>query len=97
VAQALVALVDEEDVLTRLNAAYGLLLRDDPRTDEAIERVGPLGAGFEHDHRASAFRRRQWEKDQQKEKASAPPRSDCDAAAGHRAREIAVSAEPSGP
>ncbi|MFB6938157.1 hypothetical protein [Streptomyces chartreusis] len=39
----------------RLEAAYGLALRDDPRTADAIERVGPLGPGFEHDHRASGL------------------------------------------
>ncbi|MGW4873038.1 HEAT repeat domain-containing protein [Streptomyces chartreusis] len=55
VADALVALLDEDDQLVRLEAAYGLALRDDPRTADAIERVGPLGPGFEHDHRASGL------------------------------------------
>ncbi|MFJ9677779.1 HEAT repeat domain-containing protein [Streptomyces sp. NPDC101194] len=55
VADALVALLDEDDQLVRLDAAFGLARRDDPRTEEAIERVGPLGPGFEHDHRASAL------------------------------------------
>ncbi|MFE9876893.1 HEAT repeat domain-containing protein [Streptomyces sp. NPDC005784] len=62
VADALVALLDEDDFGTRLNAAYGLLRRDDPRTGEAIERVGPPpGTGFEHDHRLSAFWRWKWD------------------------------------
>ncbi|MFD5015865.1 HEAT repeat domain-containing protein [Streptomyces chartreusis] len=55
VADALVALLGEDSQLVRLEAAYGLALRDDPRTADAIERVGPLGPGFEHDHRASAL------------------------------------------
>ncbi|WP_407284983.1 HEAT repeat domain-containing protein [Streptomyces sp. BP-8] len=64
VADALVALLDEDDLGTRLNAAYGLLRRDDPRTGEAIERVGPLSRpGFEHDHRLSAFWRWKWDRE----------------------------------
>ncbi|WP_246113665.1 HEAT repeat domain-containing protein [Streptomyces montanus] len=55
VADALAALLDDDNQLVRLEAAYGLALRDDPRVDGAIERVGPLGAGFEHDHRLSAL------------------------------------------
>ncbi|BDH06231.1 ankyrin repeat domain-containing protein [Streptomyces seoulensis] len=55
VADALAALLGDEDQLVRLEAAYGLALRDDPRTARAIERVGPLGTGFEHDHRADEF------------------------------------------
>ncbi|MEU0394176.1 HEAT repeat domain-containing protein [Streptomyces sp. NPDC006208] len=71
-ADALVALLDEEDVQARLNAAYGLVLRDDPRTEEATGRVGPLGPGFEHDHRDSAIRRWKWErKKTEREKGSA--------------------------
>ncbi|KIF78754.1 hypothetical protein QR77_11835 [Streptomyces sp. 150FB] len=54
VMDALVALSDEEDQNLRLEAAYALAVRDDPRTDEAYERVGPLGPGFEHDHRVGA-------------------------------------------
>ncbi|MEU6669251.1 HEAT repeat domain-containing protein [Streptomyces sp. NPDC046727] len=54
VTDALAALLDEEDQNLRLEAAYALAVRDDPRTDEAYERVGPLGPGFEHDHRVSA-------------------------------------------
>ncbi|MFI8346930.1 HEAT repeat domain-containing protein [Streptomyces sp. NPDC085596] len=52
VADALAALLGDDDQLVRLEAAHGLALRDDPRTSRAIERVGPLDAGFEHDHRA---------------------------------------------
>ena len=48
-------LLGHDNQLVRLEAAYGLALRDDPRTEEAIERVGPLGPGFEDDHRASEF------------------------------------------
>ncbi|MFH8440970.1 ankyrin repeat domain-containing protein [Streptomyces sp. NPDC018026] len=55
VADALAALLADGDRIVRLEAAYGLALRDDPRTGEAIERVGPLGVGFEHDHRANAL------------------------------------------
>ncbi|MFD3926289.1 ankyrin repeat domain-containing protein [Streptomyces sp. NPDC058614] len=63
VAHALAALLDEDNQLIRLEAAYGLALRDDPRTAEAIERVGPLGDGFEHDHRADELWRWRWRKD----------------------------------
>ncbi|MCN9242310.1 HEAT repeat domain-containing protein [Streptomyces sp. RY43-2] len=60
IADALAALLDEDDRLVRLEAAYGLAVRDDPRTAEAIERVGPLGEGFEYDHRADALWRWRW-------------------------------------
>lgn len=51
VADALAALLDEDDLGTRLTAAYGLLRRNDPRTGEAIDRVGwHTRPGFEHDH-----------------------------------------------
>ncbi|WP_406117743.1 HEAT repeat domain-containing protein [Streptomyces sp. NBC_00989] len=63
VADALAALLGEDNQLVRLEAAYGLARRDDPRTAEAIERVGPLGAGFEHDHRVDEFWRWRWRKD----------------------------------
>ncbi|AJT67328.1 hypothetical protein T261_5712 [Streptomyces lydicus] len=63
VANALAALLDEDDQLVRLEAAYGLALRNDPRTDEAIDRVGPLGAAFDHDHRADALWRWKRRKD----------------------------------
>ncbi|NUK56180.1 HEAT repeat domain-containing protein [Streptomyces lunaelactis] len=51
VTDAFAALLDEDDQQLRLEGAYGLARRDDPRTEEAYERVGPLGPGFEHDHR----------------------------------------------
>ncbi|GGW82300.1 hypothetical protein GCM10010503_69430 [Streptomyces lucensis JCM 4490] len=54
VMDAFAALLDEEDQLLRLEAAYAFARRDDPRTDWAYDRVGPLGPGFEHDHRVSA-------------------------------------------
>jgi hypothetical protein len=54
VTEAFVALSDEEDQILRLEAAFALALRDDPRTDQAYERVGLLGPGFEDDHRVSA-------------------------------------------
>ncbi|MFG2132927.1 HEAT repeat domain-containing protein [Streptomyces sp. NPDC048751] len=63
IADALAALLDEEDQLVRLEAAYGLARRDDPRTEEAIERVGPLGPGFDDDHRSWALWRWKQEKD----------------------------------
>ncbi|MFD6193102.1 hypothetical protein [Streptomyces sp. NPDC060275] len=63
VADALAALLADGNQLVRLEAAYGLALRDDPRTGEAIERVGPLGVGFEHDHRVSALWDWAWEGD----------------------------------
>ncbi|MET8956358.1 hypothetical protein ACWEO4_20835 [Streptomyces sp. NPDC004393] len=46
--------MDEEDQLLRLEAACALAHRDDPRTNWAYERVGPLGPGFDHDHRVAA-------------------------------------------
>ncbi|MFD9903440.1 HEAT repeat domain-containing protein [Streptomyces sp. NPDC059063] len=60
VADALAALLDEDDQRLRLEGAYGLAQRDDPRTEEAYERVGPLGPGFEHDHRADGLWRWRW-------------------------------------
>ncbi|ORT60065.1 HEAT repeat domain-containing protein [Streptomyces sp. CB03238] len=61
VAEALVALLDEENQMARLAAAWGLAMRDDPRTADAIERVGPLEPGAEHDHRWSELWR--WRRD----------------------------------
>ncbi|MET7702669.1 HEAT repeat domain-containing protein [Streptomyces sp. NPDC005485] len=55
VADAFMALLDEDDRLLRLAGAYGLARQDDPRTEEAYERVGPLGPGFEHDDRADGL------------------------------------------
>ncbi|MGW6721741.1 hypothetical protein [Streptomyces sp. NPDC054995] len=61
VADALVALLDADDLGTRLNAAYGLLRRNDPRTGEAIARVGShTRPGYEHDHRLSALWSWEW-------------------------------------
>jgi len=62
VADALAASLGDENQLVRLMAAYGLALRDDPRTADAIERVGPLGDGFEHDHRVNELWRWKWRK-----------------------------------
>lgn len=64
VADALVALLDEDDQLVRLEAAYGLAKRDDPRTEEAYERVGPLPSpAFDEDHRAGALRGWRWRRE----------------------------------
>lgn len=60
VTEAFAALLDEEDQLLRLEAAYALARRDDPRTEQAYERVGPLGPGFEHDHRVSEHCHYRW-------------------------------------
>ncbi|KOG42439.1 HEAT repeat domain-containing protein [Streptomyces resistomycificus] len=60
VTEAFVALLDAENQLLRLEAAYALARRDDPRTEEAYERVGPLGPGFEDDHRVSAHWHYRW-------------------------------------
>ncbi|MFH0521374.1 HEAT repeat domain-containing protein [Streptomyces sp. M41] len=54
VMDAFAALLDEDSQILRLEAAYAFARRDDPRTEQAYERVGPLGPGFEHDHRVSA-------------------------------------------
>lgn len=51
VADALVALLDEDEPLTRLEAAYGLALRDDPRTAEAYQRIKHIDRGGVDDHR----------------------------------------------
>ncbi|GGR53991.1 HEAT repeat domain-containing protein [Streptomyces roseolus] len=59
-ADALAALLDDHDFDTRLSAAYGLLRRGDPRTGDAIGRLGqPPHPAYEHDHRLSALFR--WE------------------------------------
>ncbi|GGU29809.1 ankyrin repeat domain-containing protein [Streptomyces violascens] len=55
VADTLWTLLDEDNQIIRLEAAYGLARRDDPRTARAIDRVGPFGGRFEHDHRANAL------------------------------------------
>ncbi|MET8750496.1 HEAT repeat domain-containing protein [Streptomyces sp. NPDC004667] len=51
ITEALAELLDAEEQDVRLSAAYGLALRDDPRTPEAYARVGPLGPEFGHDTR----------------------------------------------
>ncbi|MFK0017732.1 HEAT repeat domain-containing protein [Streptomyces sp. NPDC090798] len=63
VADALAALLDDADLRVRLAAASGLARRDDPRTEEAIERVGPLGPDFEYDRHAEALWRWKWHKE----------------------------------
>ncbi|GGQ64904.1 hypothetical protein [Streptomyces pilosus] len=63
VADALFALLDEDDRLTRLEAAYGLALRDDPRTAEAYRRLKRLGLADPDDHRWSKVGDWQYAKD----------------------------------
>ncbi|WAL99730.1 HEAT repeat domain-containing protein [Streptomyces sp. Je 1-369] len=60
VSDALMAMLDADDQLVRLEAAWGLARRDDPRTEEAYARVGPLGPGFEHDHRPGELPHWRW-------------------------------------
>ncbi|WP_411106671.1 HEAT repeat domain-containing protein [Streptomyces sp. cmx-4-9] len=43
ITEALARLLGADDQDVRLSAAYGLALRDDPRTPDAYARVGPLG------------------------------------------------------
>ncbi|MFD8791781.1 HEAT repeat domain-containing protein, partial [Streptomyces vinaceus] len=50
-AELLVRCLDSEDQDIRLSAAYGLAVRDDPRTPGAYARIGPLRPGYEHDPR----------------------------------------------
>ncbi|MGW3394951.1 ankyrin repeat domain-containing protein [Streptomyces hydrogenans] len=70
IADALAALLDEDLFDTRLNAAFGLLLRDDPRTADAIARVGaPPHPVYVHDHRLSQIWR--WERDHREESEAA--------------------------
>ncbi|MGW6528518.1 HEAT repeat domain-containing protein [Streptomyces venezuelae] len=71
VADALTAMLDADDQLVRLEAAWGLARRDDPRTEEAYEHVGPLGPGFEHDHRAGELLHFKWRKQDAEAAASA--------------------------
>lgn len=52
---AFLALLDDEDEDLRLEAAWALARRGDPRAEEAYERVGPLDSFSEHDHRLSAL------------------------------------------
>jgi hypothetical protein len=51
---AFLALLDDEDTDLRLEAAWALARRDDPRAEQAYERVGPLDAFPEYDHRLPA-------------------------------------------
>jgi ankyrin repeat protein len=51
---ALLALLDDEDTDLRLEAAWALAHRGDPRAEQAYERVGPLDAFPEYDHRLPA-------------------------------------------
>ncbi|MFB7579452.1 hypothetical protein [Streptomyces hydrogenans] len=70
IADALAALLDEDLFDTCLNAAFGLLLRDDPRTADAIARVGaPPHPVYVHDHRLSRIWR--WERDHREESEAA--------------------------
>lgn len=56
VADALAALLDEDELRVRLEGAYGLSLRDDLRTALASEWVGELtGPEYEYDDRAEAI------------------------------------------
>ncbi len=52
---AFLVLLDEEDKDLRLEAAFALARREDPRAEQAYERVGPLDAFSEHDHRLFAL------------------------------------------
>ncbi|MFF7182315.1 HEAT repeat domain-containing protein [Streptomyces sp. NPDC008121] len=60
-AAALWGLLDEDDPSLRLEGAFGLALRDDPRTEEAYRRAGPsAGTEFEHDHRPTQLLHYRW-------------------------------------
>ncbi|MQS16228.1 hypothetical protein F7Q99_29375 [Streptomyces kaniharaensis] len=52
---AFLTLLDEEDKDLRLEAAFALARRDDPRAEQAYQRIGPLDAFSEHDHRLFAL------------------------------------------
>ncbi|MGW1894419.1 HEAT repeat domain-containing protein [Streptomyces sp. NPDC002004] len=60
VTDVLVTLLDDDDTLVRLEAAYGLARRDHPLTGQALEKVGPLEAAFDIDHRLIAVRDWKW-------------------------------------
>ncbi|QER86747.1 ankyrin repeat domain-containing protein [Streptomyces tendae] len=75
VADALYALLGTEDFRTRLNATYGLLRRDDPRTEKAVARLGTAPPGHEDDHRVSAIRHWQGERDRSSGVPGEPPAS----------------------
>ncbi|MFJ8435888.1 HEAT repeat domain-containing protein [Kitasatospora sp. NPDC094019] len=55
VLDAFLALLGEDDAELRLEAAWALALRNHPRTEEAYDRVGPLDAFSEYDHRISGL------------------------------------------
>ncbi|GGP98403.1 hypothetical protein GCM10010233_13560 [Streptomyces pseudogriseolus] len=63
VADALYILLDSADFRTRLNATYGLLRRQDPRTEAAVTRLGAAPPGYEEDHRVSAIWHWTWKRD----------------------------------
>ncbi|MFF9759234.1 ankyrin repeat domain-containing protein [Streptomyces caelestis] len=67
VADALFALLDEDDPLTCLEAAYGLALRDDPRTAQAYRLVRDRDIGNADDHRWN----RLWDWQYDKERSAA--------------------------
>ncbi|MFJ7587002.1 HEAT repeat domain-containing protein [Streptomyces sp. NPDC097617] len=52
---ALVELLDADEQDERLSAAFALACRDHPRTPEAYEKVGPLGAELAEDPRADGL------------------------------------------
>ncbi|MFI8201659.1 HEAT repeat domain-containing protein [Streptomyces sp. NPDC085937] len=66
VADALFSLTGSGDFTTRLNAALGLVLRKDPRTAEAVARLGPTPPGYEDDHRLHAIWR--WEREREQDR-----------------------------
>ncbi|MGW8327497.1 HEAT repeat domain-containing protein [Streptomyces sp. NPDC055897] len=70
VTDALVSLLDEDDLLLRLEIVYALARRDDPRTEEAWNRVGELPVGFDlvEDHRVFAY----WEYQRRHRLAGSP-------------------------
>lgn len=65
------ALRDDPDQEIRLNAAAALARRDDPRTPQALERIGPPERELsEYDDRVDAIRR--WERESERGKRSYP-------------------------
>ncbi|SDT83231.1 HEAT repeat-containing protein [Streptomyces sp. TLI_053] len=55
VLNAFLALLDDDNEDLRLEAAFALARRGDPRAEQAYERVGPVDAFSEHDHRLFAL------------------------------------------
>ncbi|MFJ8909035.1 hypothetical protein ACIRG8_17610 [Streptomyces sp. NPDC102359] len=70
-----VILLGTEDFRVRLNATYGLLRRDDPRTEKAVARLGTAPPGHEDDHRVSVIRHWQGERDRSSGVPGEPPAS----------------------